>query len=972
MTHPAFEHLRHESIASLKIEYHEYAHRNTGARHIHLNSDDDNNAFLVAFRTVPQDSTGVAHILEHTSLCGSEKFPVRDPFFMMTRRSLSTFMNAFTASDWTAYPFATQSRKDFDNLLQVYLDATFFPNLDELDFLQEGCRLDLEDDDTLTFKGIVFNEMKGAMSAPVQRIWQDLQSALFPTTTYHYNSGGEPENIPDLTHQQLRDFHAQHYHPSNALFMTYGNFPVEEHHARIEELVLQHFSRQSMDVGIGAEQRYTEPQVASTRFGAEDGDETPRAQVVVSWLLGPVQDTDATMDAHMLSSALLDNSASPLRHALETSDLGTAPSELCGFEDSMAEGVFACGLEGCSADDAEAIQTMILSVLEDVAANGVPQSQLEAILHQIELSQREVGGGQFPYGLQLMVKSLAPALHGADPMSILDVEPLLERLRDKVADPRYIPELVQSLLLDNPHRVLLTARPDATLAKALESQEDARLADIAASLTDADKAGIRDKNAALEARQAQADDPSVLPSVAVSDAPKSLNYPESEQFNEQGHPISFFATPTNGLVYQQLVVQVPDLAPEYASDLPLFCDVVNDVGIRDLDYRQTQTLQASVSGGIRARLSYRSPLGDLQGLNTYFVLSGKALLRNQDSFAELLRDTFQSARLDELDRLRELIAQSRAHREAGVTQAGHSLAMLAASAGTSPYASLAQHWSGLSGISRLIALDKQLQDDDALAALAERLRHIQTQLLNAPRQFLVINETQNLPVVKESLASLWPDAPGGTDSQPLRVDFTPQQIAQGWTTSTQVNFCAKSYATVASNHPDAAALTVLGHFMRNGFLHGNIREKGGAYGGGASYAPDSGTFRFYSYRDPRFADTLDDFDRCLDWLQSSQHEARQVEEAILGVISNIDRPESPAGEAVLTWFAALHGRGVQERKAFRERMMAVGLDDLRRVASTWIKPEHAHTAVITDNASLDQYNQARPDNALEAIALKGG
>ncbi|NNL99676.1 MAG: hypothetical protein HKO62_02925 [Gammaproteobacteria bacterium] len=246
--HEAFEPLDTRHIGALNVDYLAFRHTVTGARHLHIDADDANNGFMVAFPTLPQDSTGVAHILEHTTLCGSERFPVRDPFFMMLRRSLNSFMNAMTSSDYTAYPFATKNRKDYDNLLAVYLDAVFFPLLDELDFAQEGHRLELDGGDAdapLVYKGVVFNEMKGAMSSPTTQLWFHLQNGLFPTTTYHYNSGGDPAHIPELTWEQLKRFHAAHYHPSNAVLMTYGNFPLLEHQAHFHDWALKRFSAQS-------------------------------------------------------------------------------------------------------------------------------------------------------------------------------------------------------------------------------------------------------------------------------------------------------------------------------------------------------------------------------------------------------------------------------------------------------------------------------------------------------------------------------------------------------------------------------------------------------------------------------------------------------------------------------------------------------------------------------------------------------
>ena len=277
--HPAFELLREQDIPSLKVRYQEFRHRVTGAQHIHLAADNSENVFLVALRTVPMDSTGVAHILEHTALCGSEKYPVRDPFFMMIRRSLNTFMNAFTSSDWTAYPFASQNKKDFNNLLGVYLDSVFFARLDPLDFAQEGHRLEFANasDATseLTFKGVVYNEMKGAMSSINSVLWQTMSKHLYPTSTYHYNSGGEPANIPDLTYDQFKAFYQNHYHPSNAIFVTFGDIPAVEHQASFEENALSRFDKLDCHIAVTNEQRYSEPQYfeESYAFDAAKGNQ---------------------------------------------------------------------------------------------------------------------------------------------------------------------------------------------------------------------------------------------------------------------------------------------------------------------------------------------------------------------------------------------------------------------------------------------------------------------------------------------------------------------------------------------------------------------------------------------------------------------------------------------------------------------------------------------------------------------------
>jgi len=440
--HPAFRFVRNETIQSLNLEVQEFEHIDTGAKHYHMQADNAENVFLVALRTVPQDSTGVAHILEHTALCGSKSYPVRDPFFMMTRRSLNTFMNAFTSSDWTAYPFASLNRKDFNNLLDVYLDAVFFSRLDPLDFAQEGHRLEFAEesntDSELVYKGVVYNEMKGAMSSVPSQLWQCLTKHLYPSVTYHYNSGGEPEHIPDLSYEQLVKFYRTHYHPSNAIFMTYGDITAMEHQEKFENQALKHFEKLDYTVEVKDEKRYYAPIRVQESYACNDEDLSKKTHVVLAWLLGKSTNLEESLKAHLLSSVLLDNSASPLQHALETSSLGSSPSPLCGLDDSQKELSFICGLQGCEDKSPDEVEKLILDTLTAVAENGVPQEDIESALHQLELHQREVGGDSYPYGLQLILTGLTAATHRGDLVKLLDLDSALEKLREDIQSPDFM------------------------------------------------------------------------------------------------------------------------------------------------------------------------------------------------------------------------------------------------------------------------------------------------------------------------------------------------------------------------------------------------------------------------------------------------------------------------------------------------------------------------------------------------------
>ncbi|SFM19388.1 insulinase family protein [Marinobacter zhejiangensis] len=954
--HPAFEQLRSHRIETLNLTVEEYRHRKTGARHLHMAADNDENVFFVALRTFPMDSTGVAHILEHTALCGSEKYPVRDPFFMMIRRSLNTFMNAFTSSDWTAYPFASKNRKDFDNLLSVYLDAVFFSTLDPLDFAQEGHRLEFEKQDDpatpLVYRGVVYNEMKGAMSAPTSQLWQQLSSHLFPTTTYHYNSGGEPDHIVDLSYDDLLKFYRHHYHPSNAIFATYGNIPAHEHHDRFETQVLSRFEHQKVELPVRDEKRMFTPLNVEHGYAVSEGEPTEnKTHIVMGWLLGHSFDLQENLESHLLANVLLENSASPMMRALETSSIGHSPSSLCGLEDSNREMTFVCGVEGSEPGRDGDLEALVNETLNKVAEEGVSEERLEAILHQLELHQREIAGDQFPYGLQLIMSAISPMVHGGDPVALLDLEPVLADLREKIKDPQYVPNLVRRKLLDNPHRVTLTLRPDAHLEKRRQDAIANALAEKKAALSDDEVQRIVEQAAALEARQQRKDDDSILPKVSLEDVP--LQTPEPEARLADGFPATLYAQGTNGLVYQQAVVPLPELSEDELLLLPLYTTCVTEVGCGELDYLQMQDRISAESGGISAFTSARGRIDDVQDLNGYLIFNGKALARNRESLGQLLRDVFDGARFDEVGRIRELIAQIRARREQAVTGSGHALAMGAASQGLSAGAWLSYRLGGLEAIRGIKALDDTLNDQQALNKLCQRLADLHQRIQGQPFQYLLVGEEDQLEPMVDSLRERWV-VPAMEQGKRWTLEPVSYQTRQAWLTSTQVNFCAKAYPTVAVDHPDAAALTVLGGFLRNGYLHRSIREKGGAYGGGAGQDSINGTFRFFSYRDPRLAETLEDFDHALAWLQETEHNPQELEESILGVIGQLDKPRSPAGEARNAFHNRLFGRTPEQQARFRERVLSVTLDDLKRVAATWLVPGAASVAVVTNHENRAQ------------------
>lgn len=969
-----FNKTRTTPIPALNLTVEEFSHPGTGARHLHLSCDSPENVFMVALKTVPEDSTGVAHILEHTVLCGSEKYPVRDPFFMMLRRSLNTFMNAFTSSDWTAYPFATQNKKDFKNLLSVYLDAVFFSRLDPLDFAQEGHRVEFDDPDSgnseLVFKGVVFNEMKGAMSSVSATLWDRLCFELFPTNTYHFNSGGAPEAIPDLSYQQLRDFYARHYHPSNAVFLTFGDIPAQEHQAHFEEAVLQRFEASGETIEVALERNFTTPHSATHAYAVEGESGTDRkTHHVMGWKLGESAELIDMLEAQVLAAVLMENSASPLMHFLETTPLGNAPSPLCGVEESMREMVFCCGIEGSDPDDREAFEKATLEVLQQVESKGISADRLEAILHQIELQQRELTGDGMPYGLNLMLRALGAAIHGGDALASLDLDPVLAVIRERSEDPDYVPNLIRKLLLDNPHRVALTLAPDTALTQAREKSEQDRLENLARSLDDAGRAEILDLAEKLRERQGLEDDPDILPKVTLADIPAIVTEPAPEVSNEGNREVWNYNTGTNGLVYQQWVKPLPQFDEAEMSQLPLMTGLMGELGCGTEDYLQMQDRQSATVGSLHAATLTRSSRANVQDCSAWFLLSSKALANRSDGQVALMSDTLERTRFDEGPRIRELISQSRSRRDQSITGSGHSLAMTAATAGMSPLALRAHEQGGLAGILALRDLDDRLASDSELQTLMGTLSNLQQRIADADgTKIAVIADANHLSAARDRALSALANN-GKQSNSTWRPEAIREHRHQVWVTNTQVNFCARAYATVPAEHADAPALTVLSALLRNGFLHRTIREQGGAYGGGASHDANIGAFRFFSYRDPRLAETLDDFDASISWFLETHHEKAALEEAILGVIGSLDKPGSPAGEARKHFQEALFARTAEHRAAFRQGVISTTLDDLRRVTESYLQNADASTAVITNAQTAERESALIADLGLQRIEL---
>ncbi len=953
--HPAFQLVRQHHVEALDILVCEYKHKVTGAVHYHLATNHDENVFLVAFRTQPMDSKGEAHILEHTALCGSEKFPVRDPFFLMIRRSLNTFMNAFTSADWTAYPFATQNKKDFQNLLSVYLDATFAANLNPLDFAQEGIRIELENGEPV-YKGVVFNEMKGAMSSPSDQLYHQLAHHLFPETTYHYNSGGDPKDIPDLTYDELVGFYKSHYHPSNAVFMTFGNEPADKLQEQFETLALSKFDK-GETLHSKPETRLAAPIAVTETYAVDAEDLKDKTYHIISWLLPQASDIKIRLGMRLVEGILLEDSASPLRHYLETCGYAQSTGPIMGVDDSNYEMTFYCGVQGSNPEHAEEFKNGVFKVLEDVASKPVDSQMVDAILHQIELHQREINGDGMPYGLSLILNGLSSAIHHSDPVDVWDVDTAIANVKEELKDPMWLSNLIKEHLIDNPHRVQMTLVPDATKSAKEAEEEKARLAEIGAKLTEADKAEIIAQTEALKIRQDTPDDLNLLPKVGLEDVPAQMHIVQGQLreiiSNRLDTPLNLYHAGTNGIYYNQVLIQIPDEIVK-SPYFNLMSILMGEVGAGEYGYLELQQLQTAVSGGIGMGASLRSKVDDKGKITAWLTLTTKSLVNNLEAI-RLLKVAFEQLRFDEKDRIIELLQQRKTRWSSRLSGSGHSYAMQIAGRNHSALALRDYNTTGLGALNWLGELVSKIENDEAAYNhLIQELKVIHNRLLKAPKQFLLVCEEHQSDRLIEEIQNVWDKlAIDQIDAELTQVNFENSENDEAWLIQANVQFCSSAYAAVEVSHPDAAPLMVLAAYLRNGFLHSAIREKGGAYGGGASYDGNACSFRFYSYRDPRLAETFQDFEASVDWLFNAEQQPHQLEEAILGLIASMDKPGSPAGEAITACYSLLHARTPAFRAQLRERLLAVNLDDLKRVADVYIRQQKPSKSVVAPIAKRE-------------------
>jgi Zn-dependent M16 (insulinase) family peptidase len=959
-------------------------HTLTGARHTHISNKDKENTFSVAFKTVPSDSTGVAHILEHTVLCGSHKFPVRDPFFSMLKRSLSTFMNAFTSSDWTMYPFSTQNRTDFYNLMDVYLDSAFYPNIEELSFKQEGHRLEIEegtkDSDSvkLVYKGVVYNEMKGAMSSPNQVMVRSILNALYPETTYGYNSGGDPAIIPELTYDQLKAFHRWHYHPSNAFFYTYGDLPLKDHLNFINEKIFTHFESMDPKTDVPSQPRWSTARKNTYSYPLDKNeDPSKKCQICVAWLTADIKDPFEVLILTLLGQILLGNSASPLRKALIDSKLGTALCDGTGFDAENRDNMFVCGLKDVEESAADKIETIVFDVLEDLSKNGIDIKMIESAIHQLEFHRKEVTNIPYPYGIKLLLTFAGSWFHGGDPVRILQFDADLQRLRNEISKGPFLENRIKKYFLENAHRVLLTLVPDPLMEQRERDRVTAELDRIRAEMTQSELEKIKADTNALKQLQEYKEDVSCLPTLDLEEIPPTVQIVKASTSYDTV-PATCYPQSTSGIFYFLGVMGSGLLQKKLVPLVPFFCHAFSRIGTALHDYTEMAQRIDAYTGGIGLSCHARTGFDDAGACIPLVAVNGKCLVRNQDQLFDIIEELLCKFDFSDLVRLRSLFLEYRAGLESMIVQNGHRLAMSMASRNFSSASTLNEAWHGIQQLQTIKAITDNLTDEK-IKSVSEKLFVISKTLFTRNNfKMALIGEEQPISAASSATASIQNGLELGLELLKTGHGFVPPEIdcddqipREGWSTSSSVSFVAKTFETVRLGHEDAPALSVISKILRSLYLHREIREKGGAYGGFAVYNTENGLFCLGSYRDPHIVSTLRTYDNARVFIRSGNYGDEDIKEAILQVCSDIDKPDSPGTAARRAFFRKIVLLSDHTREQFKQELLTLTRNQVIDVAQKYFDNSNQKqaVAVISNEDRLNAANKQLAHNPLKLFRI---
>jgi presequence protease len=948
-----FELIREEKIDEFNTLARLYRHEPTGAEVLSLINDDENKVFGITFRTPPADSTGLPHILEHSVLCGSRKYPVKEPFVELVKGSLNTFLNAMTFPDMTSYPVASQNLQDFYNLVDVYLDAVFFPRLTPYTLMQEGWHYEAEDSESpLEYKGVVFNEMKGVYSQPDNLLDDQVIFSLFPDTIYHHAYGGDPVAIPNLTYEKFTQFHETFYHPSNARIFFYGDDDPQMRLVILHEY-LHLFEAIPVFSEIDLQPPFKESRRLEIPYEISADQQDAKAFVTLNWLLPEGGDTETTLGMAVLEYVLVGTPAAQLRKAMIDSGLGEDITGR-GIETGTRQMFFSTGLKGVALDKVDEVEKLIISTLASLAINGVDPENIAAAMNTIEFRLRENNTGSYPRGLAIMLRSMENWIHGRDPISPLQFERPLQAIKDRIqsGDP-YFEHLIEAFLVNNTHRTTVVLKPDAQLSEKREAAEREKLDQARSGMDDAALSQVIENARRLKELQETPDSPealSTIPMLERDDLEPNIRKIPVEVFDSSQRKILYHDLFTNGILYIDLGFNLKALPQDLVPYVPLFSRALTETGTQTETFVQLLQRIGRTTGGIRPSTLTSAKRGTNESI-AYLILRGKAMLPHTGDILAILQDVLSGANIEDQDRFRQMALEEKARVESRLVNAGHIMVnnRLRSHFNEADWAS-----EQMGGVSYLFFLRSLVQKvDNNWTEVLTSLQSIRDILLTGPNSICNVtldsSSWQHISVQVQDFLNNLPV--GSPVYNTWQIPAMPS--SEGLTIPSQVNFVGKGANLFQHGYRMKGSALVINNHLNGSWIWDRIRVQGGAYGGFAVFDNQSGVFTYISYRDPNITQSLENYDASGTFLRGLELDDDEITKAIIGTIGDLDAYQLPDAKGYSSLRFHLLGLTDEERQRIRDEVLNTSREDFNEFAGILdIVKDHGAVAVLGDENAI--------------------
>lgn len=946
-----FKLIREQDVAEFNGTVKEYRHEPTGAEIISVENNHNNKVFGITFRTPPSDSTGVAHILEHTVLCGSRKYPLKDPFVQLLKGSLQTFLNAMTYPDKTVYPVASQNVQDFYNLVDVYLDAVFFPRITPCFFRQEGWHYEMETPESpMTCKGVVYNEMKGVYSSPDSLLLERSQQSLFPDITYGLDSGGNPAEIPNLTYRQFRQFHETFYHPSNAQIVFWGNDDPEKRLKILSEYLDGfHALENPPDTSIPLQEPFEEPIEIEESYAA--GEEDAKAFITVNWA---IPDGILHFALIVLDQILTGTSGSPLRKALIESELG---EDLAGFglETHLRQPAWSIGMKGVDVPNLGKVEALIFQTLEDLVQNGIDHADIEAALNSFEFELRENNHGSCPQGLSAMLNMLETWLYGWDPLGLAAYEHPLAELKQNIADdPRYFETLIDNILIKNPHRSTVRLLPDTGKAARDEREEAERMEEVRKTMHPHELQRTAEAAERLLEMQKQPDSPEAvkcLPLLCRNDLRKEILVFPREVEERDGATVLFHELFTGGIVYVDIGF---DLYALDADDLPwvsLLGSLLLEMGTQEEDFASLSRRIAQTTGGIHAT-PFLAALENSEESVAHLFLRGKCMSGQTGDLFAILRDILFTPAFDNRKRFREVVLEQKAEMEGSLIPSGHSAVLSRLKARWHDAHRIGETLSGIDALFFYRDIQNRLQED--WNSVHTRVEQVLNKLITGGLVVNITCDAKDRPAVFQTLEKFLADfpTPGKISSKPWKFD-NEQTESEALLIPSRVNYVGQAINLFDKGYEYDGSALVITKYLRTAWLWEKIRVQGGAYGAVCAFDPHCGVMAFASYRDPNLTDTLEAYGQTADFLKNLQFDEDELSRALIGAIGGIDTYLLPDAKGYTDMARYLTGQTNEKRQQRRDELLSTTAKDFRKFGE-FLSMDNAATSVLASAEAIEK------------------